>query len=192
MPLALGVEAARRAHGSESGLAVGFCGVRSSASCDGSLANDKILNMKRAVLSKRSTSLSLFCLAVMLVGCGESGGDSRIDAAHERNKDVTTHAAAITKDIFIKKADAICLATRERASKEFQIYLTKNKVPSAGPGMVAKAHDVVDTILAPALELQAKKISSLGAPRKDVTQIDEILVAMKQSVERMKEQPLQF
>jgi hypothetical protein len=148
--------------------------------------------MKKTVLSKRSTSLSLLCLAVILGGCGESGSDARTDAAHGHNGDITTHATGITKAIFVKKADAICLAARERSSEEFQIYLTKNQVPSAGPGMLAKAHDVVNTILAPALELQVKKISNLGAPATDVAQVNEILVAMEQGVERMKEQPLQF
>jgi hypothetical protein len=148
--------------------------------------------MNRLILYKRSLLLSLVCFAFMLGGCGEGGSNSQTDAANGENGDVTTHAAAITKAVFIKKADAICLAAKERASEEFQIYLRKNKVPSAGPGMVAKAHDVVDTILAPAFELQVEKISGLGAPPKDVTQVNEILVAMEQSVERMKEQPLQF
>lgn len=132
----------------------------------------------------------LFCLAVV-AGCG-GGSDSQSDAAHQDDRVVTTHASAITKVQFIKKADAICDAAKERASEEFRSYLKKNKVPSSGPGMVAKAHDVVNTIIAPAFDLQVKKIGGLGAPRQDVTQVNEILAAMQKGVEKAEEAPLEF
>lgn len=98
----------------------------------------------------------------------------------------------MTKAAFIKQASAICLAAKERASEEFEIYLRENKVPPSGPGMVAKAQDVVDSVFGPVYELQVKKIRALGAPRADVAQVGEILTAMQRGVEKAKEEPLEF
>lgn len=147
--------------------------------------------MGKAVSSKKVTPLFVLSLAV-IAGCGGSGSESGTDMAQGSGAGVTTHATAITKVQFIEKADAICEAARERASEEFQNYLKSNTVPSSGPGMVAKAHDVVDTILVPALELQVKKIGGLGAPRQDVAEVNEILAAMQQGVKRAEEEPLEF
>jgi len=135
--------------------------------------------------------VALLYLAVV-AGCGGGGPNPQTEVTHNSEGELTTRATAISKGKFVKEADAICEAARERASEEFQKYLKKNVVPSSGPGMLAKAHDVVNTVFVPVVELQVKKISDLGAPRKDVVQVNEILAAMQQGIERAKEQPLQF
>jgi hypothetical protein len=126
----------------------------------------------------------LIACLVFVGGCG--GGGSSAGA------EVEAHAEAITKAEFVKQASLICLAAKERASEEFEIYLSQNKVPSAGPGMIAKANEVVDEIFGPVFELQVEKIRAIGAPADDVAQVSELLTAMQQGAEEAKEEPLQF
>ncbi len=147
--------------------------------------------MIKAMLSIKVLPAFLLCLALM-AGCGGSDNDSQTNTAEANGNEVTAHAAPVTKAEFVKQASAICLAAKERASEEFSIYLEKNNVPSSGPGMAAKAQDVVNTVFGPVFELQVKKIRGLGAPREDVVEVSEILTAMQQGVERAKEEPLEF
>jgi hypothetical protein len=58
--------------------------------------------------------------------------------------------------------------------------------------MIAKAQDVIRSVFEPVYELQIEKISKLGAPRGDRSEVTAILTAIQEGIERAKQEPLQF
>ncbi len=139
----------------------------------------------------KALPLLLLCLA--LPSCGGSGEGSATDTAQSPGQgQIAVHATAISKADFIKQASSICLAAKKRTSKEFETYLGENKVPSGGPGMIAKAEDVVETVFAPIYTSQITQIRALGAPRDDVKQVGAILTAMSEGIQQAKLEPLKF
>ncbi|HEY6550365.1 MAG TPA: hypothetical protein VIY71_04105 [Solirubrobacterales bacterium] len=149
--------------------------------------------MNRGLLSNVVLlGVAVGCLLI-IAGCGDSSSDSSQATGGGNNAttrvDPDVHPS---KAEFVKQASAICVATKERASEEFATYIQKNTSPTSGPGVVAKATDAVNTVFSPVYQLQVERISALGAPQGDEQQINAILTAMQQGIERAKQQPLQF
>jgi hypothetical protein len=121
--------------------------------------------------------------AALGIGCG--GGD-------EDGSTVTVSSKVVPKAVFLKRANAICFAAHERTSKEFGEYISTNTIPSSGPGMIAKAEDVIATVFRPAYELQIEMIGKLGSPRGDRQQVETILTAMQDGIDQAGQEPLEF
>jgi hypothetical protein len=150
--------------------------------------------MLKSLSEKRLCTLALLALLALVAGCGGGSKDESHATAEQapNTGEITTHGKPLSRVEFIKQASAICEAAKERASEEFSTYIRQNTIPTSGPGMVAKAADVVNTVFGPDYELQIEKISGLGAPQGDKQRVDAILTAMQQGVERARQQPLQF
>jgi hypothetical protein len=132
-------------------------------------------------------------LLALAAGCGSNSGNaSNSTTVGGESTVAATHTGSLSKAEFTKKASAICVAAHERSAEEFAKYSSENNVPSSGPGLLAKASDVVAKIFVPVYELQIEKISALGAPGGDLQQVNSLLIAMQQGIEGAREHPLQF
>lgn len=137
-------------------------------------------------------TLAVFLLFAFAVGCGDSNDSAPESNASGGESAITAHPGSLSKAEFTKKASAICAAAHERSAAEFSKYVNENDVPASGPGLVAKASDVVAKVFVPVYELQIEKINALGAPKGDLQQVTTLLTAMQQGIERAKQHPLQF
>jgi hypothetical protein len=117
----------------------------------------------------RSTSLALLVLIASVgVGCGcGSGGTTDISSGR-----------TITKSAFVKKADAICKATRGKILAGFKAVEEENPdhFQAAKKAMMAE-------VAIPALETQVEEIRVLGAPAGDAAEVDAILAATQRAID---------
>ena len=139
---------------------------------------DILIKMFRSKSSKAPLAIALLVLAGVAAGCGGSSDESQ--------------TTALTKAEFVKQANAICYETKERSAAAYKQYAQTNAVPSSGPGLTAKAADLVENVFIPIYDEQIEKISALGTPIGDEKEVDAILTAMQAGVEGAKREPLPF
>jgi hypothetical protein len=117
-------------------------------------------------------ALAAVVVALLAAGCG--GGD-----------DTSITTSTISKEAFIKKADAICKKGSERVQLGFGAYLKTGKKSILALRHPSKAdyEGLIIGVLLPSLEKEIKEIRALGAPSGDKDQIEEILTALEEGIE---------
>lgn len=125
-------------------------------------------------MSKRPIGLIAAVLALGLI-TGGCGGDSS--------------TASITKAVFIKKADAACEKGNRRLQADFATYLKSGKAAKASEPTEADYSELVATVVAPNLEQEIEEIRALGAPSGDEEQVEAILEAREESIEKAEANP---
>lgn len=130
-------------------------------------------------MGRGSTALAAVVLALIVAGCG--GGDS--------STGVTT--STISKEAFIKKADAICQGGSERIQRDLASVFKDRKQAIAILKHPSKAdyEKVIDRALIPNLEREIEEIRALGAPSGDEDRVEEMLVALEEGIETAESDP---
>jgi len=135
-------------------------------------------------------ALLFFVLATALVaGCGDDSSSG--SSTSETPADVPT--GSLSKASFIEQADAICQKETEAMQRELTAYLTpraKNK--SAQSPLVEYADEVMVKIVGPAYDAQIEQIAALGAPEGDEAEVEAILTALGQTIERATDESVAF
>ena len=121
-------------------------------------------------------ALTVGTLAILLIAAGCGGG----------NGDSSTGASAISKAVFIKKADAICQKGSERMIRAFSGFLKKAK--TAHPTKAVQEKLVVK-VLIPSVRQEVKEFQALGAPSGDEDRVAEIVKALEEGVETAEGNP---
>lgn len=109
-------------------------------------------------------------IAVMGIGCGSSGSD--------------TTTTALTKDQFIKKAEAIC-QTGKKEKEEALASLSSEYAPTASP---AEKEEAVLKLVEP-YQKMTSRLASLGTPEKEGEQIGTLVEAMESAVAQVHANP---
>lgn len=146
--------------------------------------------MLRSFIKTRQGFVAACGLSLLLAlgGCG--GSDQTTAEATTAGGE--PQGQPLSKAEFVKRGNEICADTKERTTIAYREYSRENTVPSSGPGLVAKAADLIDSAFVPIYEKQIAEISALGAPKGDEETVDAILSAMRQGLEGAKKQPLAF
>jgi hypothetical protein len=121
--------------------------------------------------------LGAACVAALSAGgCG--GGD----------ESTTITTSSISKDQFIRKANAICLKGRQQVETAASTFLAEN--PDA---LESKNEpdfsELTQTIFVPAIEQETEEIRALGAPQGDQGEVEAILTAVEEGREKSEEDP---
>lgn len=129
-------------------------------------------------MNARLTMLLIAAVAIMAAGCG--GGDSEGTAADgEGDSAVTTVAASsLTKEAYLKKANAIC------AEGAFEAVEGE---PAGGGPAPKTLPERVETVMVPAFRQVADEVQQLGAPRGDEAKIEAFLAALHEDVDTLEE-----
>jgi hypothetical protein len=118
-------------------------------------------------------------IVVAATGCG--GGDSGQAAS----------GSPLGKAAFVKKANALCEASYKKrlaaAQKAFREALKTSDKPRK-----ELEYSIVRTIVAPRLQAQLDDLRALGAPRGDKKQVDAILDAVQELIDRVRVEPRAF
>lgn len=129
-------------------------------------------------MGREAIALAAVALVLIVAGCG-GGGDTSISTS------------TLSKEAFIKKADAICKKGSEQMQRGFAVYLRKNK-----KSIIALRHPsktdyegLIEGVLIPTLEEEIKEIRALGAPRGDEKRIEEMLTALEEGIETAETNP---
>lgn len=114
---------------------------------------------------------ALAALALIGAGCGSSGGS-------------TESTSSMSKAEFVKQGNAICAKGSEEIEAGFEEFakehhLSKNKEPPK-----AALEEAVETIVIPKVRKQVEGIRALGVPSGDKGEVDEILTAAEEALEK--------
>ena len=126
-------------------------------------------------MGRGTIALAAVVAALAVTGCGGGGSGS----------DSTVTTGSLSKEVFVKKADAICTKGNTRLQKGFSTYLRKNKKSIIALRHPSKAdyEGLIGGILVPNLEQEIKEIRALGAPSGDEERIEEIFTAWEEGIE---------
>lgn len=121
----------------------------------------------RAILFLLMSASALFAL-----GCGNGAGG------------IVT--GEISKQAFLKKADTVCTETYNRVKVGFQAFVKGKSNPFSQPGEVK---EFADTVLIPAKQQEVRRLRALGAPEGDGDEVEGILAAYEEGIERAEDDP---
>lgn len=128
-------------------------------------------------MSKRSIALVVATLAIALIAVGCGGDDE-------------TSTSSITKAEFIKQADAACKEGDKEIEKKFGAYLKENVVKESEESeaeITARSAEIADTILLPGYHRELEDLSALEVPSGDEDEVEAILDALEEAIERSEE-----
>jgi hypothetical protein len=125
-------------------------------------------------------ALAAVAATLVVAGCGGGGGG-----------DPTVTTGSLSKEAFVKKADAICTKGNARLQKGFALYLRKNKKSIIALRHPSKADydGLIGGVLVPNLEREIKEIRALGAPAGDEERIEAIFTAWEEGIEVAENDP---
>lgn len=129
-------------------------------------------------MSKRLIALlaGVMAIAIVAAGCGSSSEDS------------TDTVVVLTKTEFIKQGDAICAKGSKQIEAEADEFAKDNNVDTSNPTK-AEQEEVIETVVAPALQTQADELSALGAPNGEEDTTAAIVDALESGAEELEENP---
>ncbi len=129
------------------------------------------MNAPRAMLA------AVLALCVLVAGCGSDDGGS---PAQADAPPVTT--SSLSKEEFIQRAGAVCDRARQTALPELSTYAEKHK----GVPREELLADAFKAVLVPMVEQEMAAIRKLGAPPGDEEEIEAILAAQQEGIDRVK------
>lgn len=110
--------------------------------------------------------------ALGAVGCG-GGGDGTV-------------TAVIPKKAFLRKADAICAETYDRMRSRYLAFVEGKANPFSEDREI---QDFADTVLIPTKRREVERLRALGAPSGEGEQVEAILEAYEEGIERAEDDP---
>jgi hypothetical protein len=117
---------------------------------------------------------ALLVAAALVSGCGGGGGDS-------------TGSNSISKEAFVKKADAVCQKNTELMQRRiFAVLKTKNGIRKPKP---SEYEHLVGQIIVPAVRREVKDLRALAVPSGDEDRIDAMIGALEEGLETAEDDP---
>lgn len=129
--------------------------------------------------------VAVVALALLAAGCGDDDGDGAGEAEQSGQAMTEQNGQALSKEEFIAEANAICAegdaALGEAAAERF------GDSTEAPPR--AEQEDFISGTVADEFEAQRDQIAALTPPEEDQEQIDSMLSALDDLVERARNDP---
>jgi hypothetical protein len=127
----------------------------------------------------------LTCTGLALVlgnGCGGSSDASG-------GSPVTVQTGSLSKAEFIKRADAICEASRKQYVAEYKNFTEKNeKAFTSNRAAIIKR--LADEVMVPNYEKRIEEIAALGAPAADSAEVAAYVRAVEGALRRVRREPV--
>jgi hypothetical protein len=120
----------------------------------------------------------VMAIAIVAAGCGSSSDDSAS----------TDTTVVLTKTEFIKQGDAICAKGSKQIEDEADEFAKDNNVDTNNPSQKDQ-EEVIETVVAPALQTQADELSELGAPSGEEDTTAAIVDALEAGAGELEENP---
>jgi len=117
-------------------------------------------------------------ISMIVAGCGSS--DDSTDS---------TSSSSLTKAEFLKQGNAICAKGEKELNEEFEEFaeeenLSENKQPTE-----AQLTKATEEVFLPIIKGQVEGIRDLGAPSGEEEQVEEVVTAAEEALEKGEEDP---
>jgi hypothetical protein len=128
-------------------------------------------------LSKRLLAMlsGVVAIAVIAAGCGSSSGDSS--------------SASLTKAEFLKQGNAICAKGNDEIEARFEAFGKEHHLSQSKQLTEAELAEASETILIPTVRKQVDGIRALGAPSGEEQEVEKVLDAADEALEKAEENP---
>lgn len=118
----------------------------------------------------------LLAIALIAAGCGSGS--------------VTTSTVAVlTKKEFLKQGNQICSEGNKEINAGVEEFVGENKISQKQEPTDAQKTEIVETILLPSVTKQVEGVKNLGAPSGEEDQVEAIIVAAEEAIEKGEEDP---
>lgn len=134
-----------------------------------------------------ATLLALAALALLVAGCGSSGGASS-SSSGESSSAGGEGSSSLTKAELIKQGDAICKKGNEDVEGEANEFAKENGIDVNKPS-TSDQEDVISEVIGPAIMRQAEKIGELGAPSGEEEEVEAVVAAVEAGAEEAEQAP---
>jgi hypothetical protein len=122
---------------------------------------------------------ALAALALVVAGCG-SGGDS--------TGSTEASSSSLTKAEFLEKGNAICAKGNEEIEAGFEEFSKENNLGKKRPSK-AQLEEAIETVLIPKIRKQVEGIAALSPPSGDEAEVEAIVDAAEEALEKGEEDP---
>jgi hypothetical protein len=129
-------------------------------------------------LNKRLFALFACLIPIALIGAG-CGSSSNTEST----------ATALTKAEFLKQGNAICANGNKEINEGFEAFFKKSNLKKNEQPSKAQKEEAAETILIPAITKDVESIRALGAPEGEEEQVEEILDAAEEAIEKLESEP---
>jgi hypothetical protein len=116
--------------------------------------------------------VAVLCASLGLTACGSDS----LSAGE------TLATSSLSKPQFIKKANALCTQREQKVVQQAAAYQASHPK--------ASSQEVIEAVLVPGLRTQIAEVRKLGAPAGDEQQVEAILVAKSEALDRIEAEHL--
>ncbi len=143
--------------------------------------------MGQYFLSIKSFLVLALVAALLAAGCGDEASSNGGDSG-----EITVETSTLSKQEFIKSADAICTKATQEVQSIGEKYARERSTAPNEAELKSQVSDFILTGLVPTFEEQIDELSALGAPSGDEQQIKAMLKAQQKGLEDAKKDPTVF
>jgi hypothetical protein len=119
--------------------------------------------------------LGLLAIALIAAGCG-GGSDS-------------TSTTALSKKEFLRQGNQICAEGNKEINAGFEEFIKVNHLSHKQEPTTAQRAELAETVFLPAVTRQVEGVKALGAPSGEEEQVEEIIDAAEEAIEKGEEEP---
>lgn len=130
-------------------------------------------------------ALTMALTALLISGCGDSNSEGSAG-------EITVEASSLSKEEFIKRADAVCNASKKKLDLELAAYFRTNPQPRSQAGQETWLREFAEDVFLPIHEKRIDEISAIGAPSDDADEVATILNAFQQRLKAIRARPVEF
>jgi len=118
----------------------------------------------------------LLAIALVAAGCGGGG-------------DTTATTVALTKAEFLKQGNQICAEGNKEINAGFEEFLKTNNIKHNQEPTAAQKTEIAETVLLPSVTKQVEGVGNLTPPSGEEEQVEEIITAAEEAIEKGEEDP---
>ena len=134
-------------------------------------------------MSKPHIGLLAACAAIAMIVGGCGGGDDTTDTT------ASTDSTELTKAQFVKQGNAICAKANEELNKEVEKFFKETGLGEKQSPSAAELKKVAEEFVTPIVGRQVDELRELGAPAGEEKQVEKILTAAEEGIEKSEEEP---
>lgn len=131
-------------------------------------------------MSKPFIALLAALAAISMIAAGCGGGDDSTDS---------TASSGLTKAEFLKQGNAICAKGEKELNEEFEKFAEEENLSENKPPTEAQLAKATEEFFLPIIKEQVEGIRGLSPPAGEEQQVDKVLTAAEEGIEKAEEDP---
>jgi hypothetical protein len=124
---------------------------------------------------------ALAAISMIVAGCG--GSDDSTDST------AGSDSSALTKAEFLKQGNAICAKGEKELNEEFEKFAEEENLSENKPPTEAQLTKASEEFFLPIIKEQVEGIRELSPPAGEEQQVDKLLTAAEEGIEKAEEDP---